>query len=145
MGPPEGATRAFPAGHHALKGTPFAETGHPILLPGNPLSGSVVMAAEPGAEKVVGVHVTGSVPWQASEAVMPAVDSVAEQLASRVSWMVSAAQPLTVGGALSGGGIRSASFSVGVLQAIAACGFFPMIDYLSTVSGGGYAGTALTW
>ena len=47
----KGATRAFPAGHHALKGTPFAETGHPILLPGNPQAGSVVMVAEPGAEK----------------------------------------------------------------------------------------------
>jgi tRNA-splicing ligase RtcB len=47
----KGATRAFPAGHHALKNTPFAETGHPILLPGNPRAGSVVMAAEPGAEK----------------------------------------------------------------------------------------------
>ncbi|MGC4120943.1 MAG: RtcB family protein [Myxococcales bacterium] len=47
----KGATRAFPAGHHALKGTPFAETGHPILLPGNPLGGSAVMVAEPGAAK----------------------------------------------------------------------------------------------
>jgi len=27
------------------------ETGHPILLPGNPRDGSVVMAALPGAEK----------------------------------------------------------------------------------------------
>ena len=47
----KGATRAFPAGHHALKETPFADTGHPILLPGNPRDGSVVMAALPGAEK----------------------------------------------------------------------------------------------
>jgi len=39
----KGATRAFPAGHHALKGTAFADTGHPILLPGNPRAGSVVM------------------------------------------------------------------------------------------------------
>ena len=46
----KGATRAFPGGHHALKGTPFADTGHPILLPGNPRDGSVVMAALPGAE-----------------------------------------------------------------------------------------------
>ena len=46
----KGATRAFPAGHPELAGTPFAETGHPILLPGNPLSGSAVMVAEPGAE-----------------------------------------------------------------------------------------------
>ena len=54
------------------------------------------------------------------------------------------AQPL-VGLALSGGGIRSAAYALGVLQAIAACGVFPRLDYLSTVSGGGYAGAALTW
>ena len=47
----KGATRAFPAGHHALAGTPFAQTGHPILLPGNPQAGSAVMVALPGAEK----------------------------------------------------------------------------------------------
>jgi tRNA-splicing ligase RtcB len=47
----KGATRAFPSGHHALKGTPFADTGHPILLPGNPQAGSVVMVAETGAVK----------------------------------------------------------------------------------------------
>ena len=47
----KGATRAFPGGHHALKHTPFADVGHPILLPGNPRDGSVVMAALPGAEK----------------------------------------------------------------------------------------------
>ena len=47
----KGATRAFPGGHHSLRGTPFAETGHPILLPGNPTAGSCVMVADPGAEK----------------------------------------------------------------------------------------------
>ncbi len=47
----KGATRAFPAGHHALKDTPFESTGHPILLPGDPQSGSAVMAALPGAEQ----------------------------------------------------------------------------------------------
>jgi tRNA-splicing ligase RtcB len=47
----KGATRAFPGGHHALKNTPFAETGHPILLPGNPRNGSAVMVADAGAEK----------------------------------------------------------------------------------------------
>jgi len=45
----KGATRAFPAGHPALKDTVFDQTGHPILLPGNPLGGSAVMVAEPGA------------------------------------------------------------------------------------------------
>jgi tRNA-splicing ligase RtcB len=47
----KGATRAFPAGHPSLKDTPFAGTGHPILLPGNPAAGSVIMVADPGAEK----------------------------------------------------------------------------------------------
>ena len=47
----KGATRAFPAGHHGLKGTKYESTGHPILLPGNPRDGSVVMVAEPGAVK----------------------------------------------------------------------------------------------
>ena len=46
----KGATRAFPAGHPALKGTLYAETGHPILLPGNPQAGSCVMVADAGAE-----------------------------------------------------------------------------------------------
>lgn len=46
----KGATRAFPAGHHALKGTPFESTGHPILLPGNPQAGSAVMVADEGAK-----------------------------------------------------------------------------------------------
>ena len=47
----KGATRAFPAGHPELRGTPFAETGHPILLPGNPTAGSAVLVAQPGAER----------------------------------------------------------------------------------------------
>jgi tRNA-splicing ligase RtcB (3'-phosphate/5'-hydroxy nucleic acid ligase) len=47
----KGATRAFPAHHHALATTPFATTGHPILLPGNPQAGSSVMVAQPGAAK----------------------------------------------------------------------------------------------
>jgi len=46
----KGATRAFPAGHPELAITPYAQTGHPILLPGNPRDGSAVMVAKPGAE-----------------------------------------------------------------------------------------------
>lgn len=41
---------------------------------------------------------------------------------------------------LSGGGIRSATFSLGVLQGLAARGQLTSFDYLSTVSGGGYIG-----
>lgn len=45
----KGATRAFPAGHPGLVGTPFADVGHPILLPGNPKDGSSIMVADAGA------------------------------------------------------------------------------------------------
>ena len=45
---------------------------------------------------------------------------------------------------LSGGGIRSASFNLGVLQGLAQAGVFGTVDYLSTVSGGGYVGGWLT-
>jgi len=44
---------------------------------------------------------------------------------------------------LSGGGIRSATFNLGVLQALARAGVLPGFDYLSTVSGGGYVGAWL--
>ena len=50
--------------------------------------------------------------------------------------------------AISGGGIRSASFGLGVMQALVANSpknILERIDYLSTVSGGGYIGSALTW
>ena len=47
--------------------------------------------------------------------------------------------------AISGGGIRSSTFALGVLQALARRGWLEKFDYLSTVSGGGYIGSALTW
>jgi hypothetical protein len=47
------------------------------------------------------------------------------------------AQPLSAL-CLSGGGIRSATFNLGVLQALARSGMLPRFDYLSSVSGGGY-------
>ncbi len=50
----------------------------------------------------------------------------------------------TVGLALSGGGVRSAAFCMGALQAIEVAGALEHIDYLSTVSGGGYIGSSLT-
>ncbi len=45
---------------------------------------------------------------------------------------------------LSGGGIRSATFCLGVLQGLARLKLLSRFDYLSTVSGGGYIGSWLT-
>lgn len=44
------------------------------------------------------------------------------------------------GVALSGGGIRSATFNLGLLQGLHHIGLLPRVDFLSTVSGGGYIG-----
>jgi len=46
-----------------------------------------------------------------------------------------------LGLAFSGGGIRSATFNLGVLQALDQLGLLRFVDYLSTVSGGGYVGS----
>jgi hypothetical protein len=45
-----------------------------------------------------------------------------------------------VGLAFSGGGIRSATINLGILQGLAKYGLLRRIDYLSTVSGGGFIG-----
>jgi hypothetical protein len=54
------------------------------------------------------------------------------------------AQTLRSALCLSGGGIRSATFNLGILQGLARHGLLEQFDYLSTVSGGGFAGSWLT-
>ncbi|MGB7845505.1 MAG: hypothetical protein WBL63_07805 [Candidatus Acidiferrum sp.] len=51
-----------------------------------------------------------------------------------------AARESLIGLAFSGGGIRSATFNLGVLQALANAQLLRVFDYLSTVAGGGYIG-----
>ena len=46
--------------------------------------------------------------------------------------------------AMSGGGIRSATFCLGVVQVLARRGILKNVDVMSTVSGGGYLGTFIT-
>jgi Patatin-like phospholipase len=56
----------------------------------------------------------------------------------------SAAGDGLVGLSLSGGGIRSATFNMGVLQGLANAGVLEKADYLSSVSGGGYIASWLS-
>src|SRR5262249_44848476 len=60
--------------------------------------------------------------------------------ASMDSYLSAAAKKGPSAICLSGGGIRSAAFSLGVIQALARKGLLTQFDYLSTVSGGGYIG-----
>ena len=73
-----------------------------------------------------------------------AAEAVAIQARRGEYKAVDANKEHTVALALSGGGIRSATFSLGVLVALARRGLLPQFDYLSTVSGGGYLGSFLT-
>ncbi len=77
-----------------------------------------------------------------------------EQGPKPVSWQVAlqnelealgpAAQPDQLRAlCLSGGGVRSAAYCLGVLQALARAGHLTKFHYLSTVSGGGYIGAWL--
>ena len=49
-----------------------------------------------------------------------------------------------VGLAFSGGGIRSATINMGIAQALHRRGVFDHVDYMSTVSGGGYLGSSIS-
>lgn len=47
----KGATRAFPAGHPALRGTPWEKRGHPVLIPGSNRDWSYILRPLAGAER----------------------------------------------------------------------------------------------
>ncbi len=47
----KGATRALPAAHPALRGTPFFAEGHPVLVPGSNKDESYILRPLPGAEQ----------------------------------------------------------------------------------------------
>jgi predicted acylesterase/phospholipase RssA len=49
-----------------------------------------------------------------------------------------------IGLALSGGGVRSSAFCLGALQALDEAKVLDRVDYLSSVSGGGYIGCSLS-
>jgi len=49
-----------------------------------------------------------------------------------------------VGLAISGGGVRSASIALGVVQTLSREGILRRVDYLSTVSGGGFLGSCIS-
>lgn len=70
-------------------------------------------------------------PDGSTEQVMPACSAALQQRSH---------QAVLAGLALSGGGVRSATFNLGALQALAELRLLRDFDYLSTVSGGGFIG-----
>lgn len=53
--------------------------------------------------------------------------------------------PLWSGIGLSGGGVRSASFCLGVMQSLAGANLLSKFDYMSSVSGGSFIAASLQW
>jgi hypothetical protein len=103
----------------------------PVIQTG--ASGPRILASK-GAEKLAAAPIHG---WEKAE--MDAVATRRSHFKLR-DWR----EVGTFGLALSGGGIRSAAFSLGVVQVLADKGLLKEVDYLSTVSGGGYTGSFLT-
>ncbi|MBJ7609129.1 MAG: RtcB family protein [Candidatus Dormibacteraeota bacterium] len=52
----KGATRAFPAGHRALDGTLWCETGHPVLIPGSNRDWSYILRPTGSAKSAYTVN-----------------------------------------------------------------------------------------
>jgi Patatin-like phospholipase len=73
-----------------------------------------------------------------------AIHGAEPPISDLASYQESAAAACQSALCLSGGGIRSASFSLGVIQALARARLLGQFDYLSTVSGGGFIGSWLT-
>src|SRR4051812_754852 len=71
------------------------------------------------------------------------IQQEAVRIADRQKEIFGAAGKPLLGVAFSGGGIRSGTFNLGIIQGMAKRGLLPRVDYLSTVSGGGYIGTWL--
>jgi Patatin-like phospholipase len=69
---------------------------------------------------------------------------VQRELRDQKQLTVDDVEDTTIGLALSGGGVRSGAVSLGLMQALDERGALPYVDYLSTVSGGGYAGAYLS-
>ena len=109
---------------------PFTSLELPDFIPGVP-SGHVAEVADPGVADIDTPRL---------------LDAEAAFLRARrgAHGRDAESRPDT-GLAFSGGGVRSAAFALGVLQVLAGRRLLERVDYLSSVSGGGFVAGALVW
>lgn len=112
---------------------PHLDTG--ALWPDTPLG--------PTSSDASGFRISDELEWIAARR-RQAFEDPDEQECGGLGPSESGATLGLVGLSLSGGGIRSATFCLGVLQCLQRHGVLRDVDYLSTVSGGGYLGTFLS-
>src|SRR5437870_4410607 len=79
-----------------------------------------------------------------SDRIWDCKDKLSKRLVPELYGIIRALPPKRSALCLSGGGVRSAIFNLGILQGLARCGLLEKFDYLSTVSGGGFIGSWLT-
>jgi uncharacterized membrane protein YidH (DUF202 family) len=72
--------------------------------------------------------------------VVPSNEAALQDIANQKAQRRNALDMHLVGLSISGGGIRSATFALGLLQGLAELDLLRRLDYISTVSGGGYIG-----
>jgi hypothetical protein len=95
-------------------------------------------------EDVLRAELTEVVLRRQATGLLPSDSSASELTSEEAASARERSKDNLVGLALSGGGIRSASFNLGVLQAFQMKGLLKYVDYLSTVSGGSYIGAFLS-
>ncbi len=105
------------------------------------------------SETPIGLEMAKSLRWGISKTRSGLSADVANRIniaeksaieARRTTYSLPVDKSHAIGLALSGGGIRSATFSLGVMISLARRNLLPQFDYMSTVSGGGYLGSFLT-
>lgn len=93
-------------------------------------------------DPVYGVPETG--PWKSQIREMNEAEARFIQKRRRVAESDSTPLQNVVGLAISGGGLRSATFALGIVQVLARRGVLKDVDVMSTVSGGGYIGSFIS-
>jgi hypothetical protein len=117
----------------------------PIVSPGPGEPGALASATDEGVIRSFGV--SGGSSTELSDGIGQGNPPPSPPSATNSGWskrITTGKGPFNlIGLAFSGGGIRSATFNLGVLQGLQELDLLRQVDYLSTVSGGGFIGSWL--
>jgi choline dehydrogenase-like flavoprotein len=129
---------------HGVKGLRIVDASIFPKIPGYFILTPIFMASEKAADVLLSGPLEEIYPEEIARAEQTAVIARREKARFQLpGFAPQPEEPLTVGLALSGGGVRCATFALGVLQCLAGKNRLRGIDYLSSVSGGGFTGSFL--
>lgn len=128
---------------HGVEGLRVVDASVFPRIPGYFILAPIFMVAEKAADTIIEDSKHYPAKFEAAEASAIAGRRRKAHLETAKLADTGKLPPDTVGLALSGGGIRSSTFSLGILQALASLNLLRRVDLLSTVSGGGFIGSFL--